>query len=308
MRTAYISHPDCRLHDTGIGHPESSGRLAAIEDRLVTSHLFDFLRHVDAPEVTEAQLLRVHTADYLAHVNALMPENGFAYLDPDTVVSPASSKAAKRAAGALVKAVDLVMSGEIQNAFCSVRPPGHHAETDRAMGFCVYNNVAVGAAHAMDTYGLQKIAIIDFDVHQGNGTEQIFKDDERVVFCSTFQHPFYPDTPLLELTDRMVSVPLEATAKSDAFRNAVNEFWLPALAKFKPEMIFVSAGFDAHQDDDMSGVSLTDNDYQWVTEKIIEIADSTASGRVISSLEGGYELHSLARCVEKHIRTLMGLH
>ena len=308
MRTAYISHPDCRLHDTGIGHPESSGRLAAIEDRLVTSQLYDFLRHVDAPEVTQAQLLRVHTPDYLAHVEASMPENGFAHLDPDTVVSPASFNAARRAAGALVKAVDLVMSGEMKNAFCSVRPPGHHAERDQAMGFCIFNNIAVGAAHAMEEYGLTKVAILDFDVHQGNGTEQIFMDDERVIFCSTFQHPFYPNTPLLKQTDRMVSVPLEATAKSEAFRKGITEDWLPALEKFKPEMIFVSAGFDAHQDDEMSGVSLTDADYRWITERIVEIADYSASGKIISALEGGYELHSLARCVEAHIRILMGLH
>ena len=308
MQTAYISHPDCRLHDTGLGHPESISRLAAIDDRLIASHLFNFLRHIDAPEVTDQQLLRVHTEDYLAEVKTILPGQGFAYLDPDTVICPDSLKAAYRSAGAVVKAVDLVMQSEIKNAFCAVRPPGHHAESSRAMGFCIYNNIAVGAAHALDEYDLNKVAILDFDVHQGNGTEEIFLNDERVMFCSTFQHPFYPGTPVLDITDRLVSVPLQATAKSEEFRHAVTEYWLPALEKFQPEMIFVSAGFDAHQDDDMSSVSLTDADYQWISEVIMQVAVQSASGRIVSALEGGYELHSLARCVEKHIRVLMDLH
>lgn len=308
MRTAYISHPDCHAHDAGPGHPESARRLYAIEDRLVSARLFDFLRHVDAPEVSRQQLLRVHGADYLERIAALMPQAGYVRLDLDTVLSPGTLKAARRAAGAVVAAVDLLMRGELVNAFCSVRPPGHHAERAQAMGCCIYNNIAVGAAHALEAYGLQRIAILDFDVHQGNGTEQIFMDDERVIFCSTFQHPFYPYTPVPDITERMVSVPLAAIAKSDAFRTAVSEHWLPALARFRPEMIFVSAGFDAHQDDDMSGVSLTDADFRWVTEQIVQQAERSAAGRIVSVLEGGYDLHSLARCVETHIRVLMGLH
>jgi len=258
--------------------------------------------------VTRQQLLRVHAADYLAEVDKKIPHQGYAYLDPDTVISHASLQAARRAAGAVVLAVDLLMRGEQENAFCCVRPPGHHAERSRAMGFCVYNNVAVGAAHAMQAHGLKKIAILDFDVHQGNGTEQIFMSDDRVMFCSTFQHPFYPDTPVYPITERMVSVPLQATAKSAEFRAAVTDQWLPALERFQPEMIFVSAGFDAHQDDEMSNVMLTDADYRWVTEQILQLADRSASGRIVSVLEGGYELHSLARCVELHVRLLMGLH
>lgn len=308
MRTAYISHPDCQSHDTGTGHPENARRLSAIDDRLVAAHLFDFLRHFDAPEVTDAQLLRVHTQDYLDWVKAQIPHQGHAYLDPDTVISAGSLKAARRAAGAVIKGVDLVMTADFDNAFCAVRPPGHHAEEARAMGFCVFNNIAAGAAHAMESHGLNRIAILDFDVHQGNGTEQIFMNDERVIFCSTFQHPFYPNTPTHELSDRMVSIALEAGAKSNEFRQAVTEYWLPALANFKPEMVFVSAGFDAHQDDEMSGVSLTDSDYRWITETIVQVADNYASGRIVSALEGGYERHSLARCVEAHIRILMGLH
>ncbi len=307
MNTAYITHPDCLDHDTGPGHPESIQRLNAIKDRLVASHLYDFLKQVDAPMVTEHQLLRVHGNDHLSHVMSEIPQQGYAHLDPDTVVSPDSLKAAYRSAGAVVKAVDMIMDRECKNAFCAVRPPGHHAEATRAMGFCLFNNIAVGAAHAIATHKLEKIAILDFDVHQGNGTEQIFFNNKRVLFCSTFQHPFYPYTPLYDITDRMVSVPLNATAKSQEFRQAITDHWLPALDKFQPKMIFISAGFDAHRDDDMSGVSLVDDDYRWVTEQLMKVADKYAQGRIVSALEGGYELHSLARSVEQHLRVLMGL-
>jgi len=307
LSTAYISHPDCLKHDTGEGHPENARRLSAIEDQLVSTGLIDVLRYLDAPEVTEEQLLRVHTPEYLETIKSMAPESGYARLDPDTVISPDSLLAARRAAGAVVAAVDLVMSGEIGSAFCCVRPPGHHAESNRAMGFCLYSNIAVGAAHALEAYGLSRVAIVDFDVHQGNGTEEIFKDDMRVLFCSTFEHPFFPFTPILENAVNRVNVPLDATAKSEDFRTAVSEHWLPALQRFQPEIIFVSAGFDAHRDDDMSHVSLTDADFRWVSEQIVDVAEASASGRIISALEGGYELNSLARCVESHVRVLMGL-
>ena len=307
MSTAYISHPDCHAHDTGEGHPESALRLSAIDDQFIFSGLWDFIRGVDAPEVTQTQLMRVHTAKHLANMAAAMPQQGYARLDPDTVVSPGTMKAAKRAAGAVVLAVDLLMSGEINNAFCGVRPPGHHAESNRALGFCVYNNIAVGAAHALEEHGLKKIAIVDFDVHQGNGTEDIFIGDDRVLYCSIFQHPFFPYTAPPENSERVVSIPLEATAKSAEFRSAVSDHWLPALEQFQPEMIFISAGFDAHRDDDMSYVSLNDADFKWVTEQMVHMAECYASGRIISVLEGGYELQSLARCVETHMRVLMGL-
>lgn len=307
MRTAYISHAVCHKHDTGEGHPENARRLTAIEDRLIAAGLFDVLRYIDAPEVTEHQLLRVHKQSYLEALNSMLPESGYAHLDADTVISPDSLNAARRAAGAVVVAVDLVMSGELDSAFCSVRPPGHHAESDRALGFCLYNNIAVGAAHALTEHGLDRVAIVDFDVHQGNGTEEIFNHDRRVLFCSTFQHPFYPFTPLLANTANRVSVALEAIAKSEEFRAAVTDHWLPALEKFQPEIVFISAGFDAHRDDDMSHVSLTDDDFRWVTEQIVQVAGISASDRIVSALEGGYELNSLARCVEMHIRALMGL-
>ncbi len=307
MSTAYISHPDCHDHDTGEGHPESARRLSAIEDRFISSGLWDFIRGYDAPEVTRDQLLRVHTGEHLANMESSIPQRGYARLDPDTVVSPGTLMAAKRAAGAVVLAVDLLMSGEMNNAFCGVRPPGHHAESNRALGFCVYNNIAVGAAHALKAHGLNKVAIVDFDVHQGNGTEDIIIGNDKVMYCSIFQHPFFPFTPPPENSERVISIPLEATAKSAEFRAAVSDHWLPALERFQPEMIFVSAGFDAHRDDDMSYVSLTDADFKWVTEQIVRMAGLSASGRIVSVLEGGYELQSLARCVETHMRVLMGL-
>ena len=307
MKTAYISHPLCLEHDTGVGHPESSRRLSAINDRLIAAHLFDFLKHIDAPEVSIEQLERVHQRFYIDQVLNSAPQTGYAYLDPDTVVSPKSIVAAKRAAGAVIQAVDMVLGKEVENAFCAVRPPGHHAESDRAMGFCLFNNIAVGVAHALEQHGLSRVAVLDFDVHQGNGTEEIFFDDERVMFCSTFQYPFYPNTPLHN-TSHLINMPLESNATGKEFRQAVTDHWLPALNKFKPEMIFVSAGFDAHRDDDMSGLRFDDSDYRWISELIVELAGKFAQGRVVSSLEGGYELHSLARCVETHIKVLMGLH
>lgn len=306
MAIAYISHAECLQHDTGEGHPENARRISAIEDQLIATGLLDVLRYFDAPEVTSDQLLRVHARAYLDAIAAMEPESGYKRVDPDTIISAGSLQAARRAAGAVVAATDLVLNGEVESAFCSVRPPGHHAEINRAMGFCLYNNIAVGAAHALEQYGVNKLAILDFDVHHGNGTEDIFKDDHRVLFCSTFQHPFYPYTALLEPADNRVNVPLQAGAGSEEFRAAVTDRWLPALNKFSPEMVFVSAGFDAHRDDDMSHVNLTDADFTWVTERIVDVASKSASGRIVSTLEGGYELRSLARCVESHIRVLMG--
>ena len=307
MSTAFISHPDCHDHDTGEGHPENAQRLSVIEDRLLASRISDFTRYLDAPEVTKEQLLRAHTAEYLEMIDAVMPREGYARLDPDTVISPKTLQAAKRAAGSVILAVDQVMSGQIRNAFCCVRPPGHHAESDRALGFCIYSNIAVGVMHALQAHGLKKVAVVDFDVHQANGTEDILIGDDRVLYCSIFQHPFFPYTSIPENSERVVSIPLEASAASAEFRSAVTDHWVPALEQFQPEMIFISAGFDAHRDDEMSYVNLTDADFRWVTEEMVRIADISASGRIVSALEGGYELNSLARCAESHIRVLMGL-
>ena len=305
MRTAYITHTDCRDHDTGPDHPECAGRLHAIEDQFIASGLDGVLRRVDAPLVSDEQLLRVHPQRYIDTIRGSVPETGYARLDPDTVIGPKSLNAAMRAAGAVIAAVDLVMKGDISSAFCGVRPPGHHAESTRSMGFCLFNNIAVGAAHALAAHSLQKVAIVDFDVHHGNGTEEIFADESRILFCSSFQHPFYPFTRLLENTANRISVPLDAGAGSDEFRAAVSNHWLPALAAFEPEIVFVSAGFDAHADDEMSQVYLTDADYRWVSKKIVAAANNSSSGRIVSVLEGGYELRSLARCVDAHIRVLM---
>ena len=305
MRTAYITHSACQQHDTGSGHPECASRLYAIEDQLISTGLRDVLRYVDAPEVTAEQLLRVHTVEHVETVSAMIPDSGYARLDPDTIVSPNSLVAAYRAAGAVVAAVDLVATGEMDSAFCAVRPPGHHAESNRAMGFCLFNNIAVGVAHALEAHNIGKVAVLDFDVHQGNGTEEMFADDDRVLFCSTFQHPFFPFTPVPPNNANRVNVPLDATAGSEEFRTAVADHWMPAIERFRPEMIFVSAGFDAHVDDEMSHVSLTDADYRWVADQIVAVATDFASGRIVSTLEGGYELRSLARCVATHIRGLM---
>lgn len=307
LRTAYISHRDCHRHDTGDGHPENARRLSAIEDQFVATGLFDVLRYYDAPLATDEQLLRVHTPEHLETMIAAIPDSGFSRLDPDTVISPWSMQAARRAAGAAVLAVDLVMSGEMENAFCSVRPPGHHAESGQAMGFCMFNNIAVGAAHALAAHGIGRAAIVDFDVHQGNGSEEIFCNEPRILFCSTFQHPFFPYTRMYENSENRVNVPLEATAGSGEFREAVTRQWLPALERFAPEFLFISAGFDAHRDDEMSHVSLADRDFTWVTEQLVRVAAKSAQNRIVSVLEGGYELHSLARCVEGHVRVLMGL-
>jgi len=295
------------LHDMGSHHPECPARIAAIEDHLLASGILEHLVDVDAPPVTREQLLRVHDPDYVDAMEASVPERGLIHLDPDTAMNPHSHHAALRAAGAVIKATDMVMSGEVENAFCNVRPPGHHAERARAMGFCFFNNVAVGAAHALEKHGLERVAIVDFDVHHGNGTEDIFRDEPRVMMVSTFQHPFYPYSGVEGRSERMVNIPLAAYSSGVQFREAVEKFWIPALERFHPQMVFVSAGFDAHRDDDMASLSLVEADYAWVTERLMSIADGLCGGRIVSTLEGGYELNALARSVAVHLRALARL-
>ena len=291
----------------GEHHPECPDRLRAIHDRLVAARLVDFLWELEAPEVTREQLRRVHAAAYLDSLEQLAPISGIRHLDPDTVMNPHTLAAARRAAGAAALAVDLVVGGQARTAFCSVRPPGHHAESNRAMGFCFYNNLAVGVAHALAQHGLKRVAVVDFDVHHGNGTEEIFRDDPRVTMVSVFQHPFYPYMGIEGRSERMVNIPLRAYSGGAELRAVVERHWLPALEAFRPELIFVSAGFDAHRADDMASLNFTEADYAWVTERIREVADRHAGGRVISLLEGGYELDATARSVEAHLRALMGL-
>lgn len=307
MQTAYITHPDCRKHDMGAGHPECPQRLSAIEDQLIASGLLFYLQQHDAPLATPEQLTRIHPLDYIESIRTSAPSEGLHYLDPDTAMNPHTWQAALRAAGAAVLATELVMEKKVENAFCAIRPPGHHAESARAMGFCFFNNVAVGAAHAMAKYGLQRIAIADFDVHHGNGTEEIFRNQPKVMLCSTFQHPYYPYCGAESGNDHIINVPLPAGTTGPAFREAVNAHWLPALNQFQPELLFISAGFDAHREDDMAQFGLVEADYTWITQQLKQIAEAHCSGRIVSVLEGGYELHALGRSVLAHLKVLSGL-
>ena len=306
MTISIITHPDCLLHEMGTHHPESPARLSAIQDQLISCGLDLVLQHHDAPLATREQLCRVHDSGYVEQIFLRAPEEGQAWLDPDTSMNPHSLSAALRAAGAVVLGVDLVMTGKNSAAFCNVRPPGHHAERKRAMGFCIFNNIAVGAAHALQAHQLKRVAIVDFDVHHGNGTEDIFRETPEVLFCSTFQHPFYPDTGTDDVPEHIINVPLSAGTGSHAFRTAVESQWLPKLEAFQPELILISAGFDAHIEDDMSGLQLVDQDFAWVTRKVKTIADKYAKGRIISTLEGGYALSALGRSVAAHINALLG--
>jgi acetoin utilization deacetylase AcuC-like enzyme len=291
----------------GSHHPECPERLRAIEDQLIAAGLLHFLNHQEAPRATDEQLMRVHPPAYINHIRQLAPASGLVSLDGDTAMNPDTLEAAYRAAGAVVLAVDLVMAGEVENAFCSVRPPGHHAETGRSMGFCIFNNVAVGVKHALEHHGLQRVAIADFDVHHGNGTEQIFHDDARVMLCSTFQHPYYPGCGADSGNEHIINVPLPAGTDGPAFRAAVEAHWLPALARFQPQMLFISAGFDAHWEDDMAQFKLRESDYAWITGELKGIAAKYAHERIVSVLEGGYELHALGRSVLAHVKALSGL-
>ena len=306
--TAFITHPDCARHDMGRGHPERPERLAAIEDQLIASRIEQFLARHEAPLATDEQLARVHPTEYVRVIREAAPEHGTVHLDPDTAMNPYSLDAALRAAGAGVLAVDLVMKGGAASAFCNVRPPGHHACSARPMGFCIFNNVAVAARHAIRAHGVERVAIVDFDVHHGNGTEDIFSDDPQVLMVSTFQHPFYPYSGTDHPSSNMVNVPLPAGAGSKQFREAVSQHWVPALERFQPQLVFFSAGFDAHVEDDMAMLRLMDADYGWVTERVKEIADRKAGGRMVSMLEGGYALSALGRSAMQHLKVLAGLH
>lgn len=303
--TVIITHPSCLQHEMGPDHPECPDRLTAIHDQLIASGLDPHLARREAPPATPEQLARVHDRRYVAAIQAAAPSSGLRYLDPDTALNPHSVDAALHAAGAVVHAVDLVCGGEYQTAFCAVRPPGHHAESRRAMGFCVFNNVAVGAAHAIAMHEIERVAIVDFDVHHGNGTEEMFSGDGRVLMVSTFQYPLYPYSGVENPAENMVNIPLAAGAGSHEFREAVRERWLPALEEHAPELILISAGFDAHREDPLAGLAFSEADYGWVTRELMDVARRHASGRIVSSLEGGYALSALGRSVAAHVRELV---
>ena len=307
MLPAYITHPDCLKHEMGPSHPESPDRLGAIHDFLLIKGLLDCMQPYDAPLATEQQLEQAHSALYVHTIASMAPTEGYVHVDPDTLMNPCTYQAALRSAGAAVLATDLVIAGKASSAFCSVRPPGHHAEHGAAGGFCFFNNVAVGIRHALNVHGLERVALIDFDVHHGNGSEDIFCQDERVLMCSIFEDKLYPFSGNLARGPNMVNVALPARSGGEAFRAAVTDRWLPALQAFKPQMIFISAGFDGHREDDMGNLGLVEADYAWVTRQIVDLAACHCQGRIVSVLEGGYDLSSLSRSVAAHLKVLTGV-
>lgn len=307
MITSYITHPRCHDHQMGPQHPESPLRLEAIRARLALAGVLQQTLQSEAKPATDEQLLRVHPARHLHALDKCVPSEGLVTIDSgDTLMNPHSLDAARVAAGAVVRGVDQVFRQQADNVFCAVRPPGHHAEAADAMGFCFYNNVAVGAAHARARYGAQRIAVLDFDVHQCNGTIDIFQDDPNVLICTSFQYPFYPWRYLRSESHNVVNTPLEAGTGSEAFRQAIENDWLPVLHAFKPDLVLLSSGFDAHQDDPMAELNLCEADYYWVTRLAMDIAALYADNRLVSVLEGGYELAALGRCVEAHVKALLG--
>jgi acetoin utilization deacetylase AcuC-like enzyme len=293
-------------HDMGRYHPECPARLSAIEDHLIASGVGATLQRHEAPEAKVSELARVHPLEYIEAIREASPERGIVHLDPDTAMCPDTLSAALHAAGAAVHATDLVVGARASAAFCAVRPPGHHATRARAMGFCIFNNVAVAVRHALEHHGLERVAVIDFDVHHGNGTEDIFGGDERVVMASIFQHPFYPYSGTDDPAPNMANVPLAAGSGGAELREAVEQVWMPALEAHRPQMIFISAGFDAHVEDDMAMLRFTEADYDWVTRRIRETAERHAGGRIVSVLEGGYALSALGRSVVAHLKALGG--
>jgi len=312
-QTGYFFHRDCRKHEMGPGHPECPERLDAIEDRLLASGVGDALHRQEAPQASVADLELAHGRMYVASLRGLtdglreeIAAGGptHAQLDPDTSINMHTWDAALRAAGAAVAATDAVIAGQLENAFCAVRPPGHHACRNQAMGFCFFNNVAIGALHALERHGLKRVAIVDFDVHHGNGTEDIVAGDQRILMVSFYQHPFYPPGGSASNASNLVNLPVPAYTRGEEVRALIEAHWLPRLEAFAPEMIFISAGFDAHREDDMGQMGLVEKDYAWITQRIKEVAQRHAKGRIVSCLEGGYNLLALARSVEAHVRVL----
>jgi acetoin utilization deacetylase AcuC-like enzyme len=309
MSTAIYRHPDCLRHEMGEWHPESPARLQAIDDQIIRSRLDGLFEQRSAPVAELPAIRRNHTESAIALVRDHVPAAPGQYypLDGDTLLCHYSYQAALRAAGAALAATDAVIAGDIDNAFCSVRPPGHHARPSEPMGFCLFNNIAIAAHHALEVHGLERVAIVDFDVHHGNGTAESFHGDPRVLMASFFQHPFYPYSEPEPLTATWVNVPVPARSNGEVVRKLVEEHWLPALHAFRPQMIFVSAGFDAHRDDDLGGMALVEADYAWMTRQLMAVAKEHAQGRIVSCLEGGYNLSALGRSVVAHLKALAEL-
>ncbi len=311
MTLAYYAPPECRAHFMGRGHPECPERLDAINDYLLATGLMDALDRREAPSVTEQQVERAHSASHWYElreaIEPLQASGDHRQLDPDTSAGPGTWGAVLKGAGAAVAATDAVIDGSAQTAFCAVRPPGHHATRGTAMGFCFFNNVAIAARHALSVRGLERVAIIDFDVHHGNGTEDIVAGDERILMASIFQHPLYPYSGAVPMGTNMVNVPIPPYSRGPQVREAIEAMWLPRLEAFKPQMIFISAGFDAHREDELGQLGLVEADYAWITRQLVKIAERHAQGRIVSCLEGGYNLGALARSVAAHLRVLGGL-
>jgi acetoin utilization deacetylase AcuC-like enzyme len=306
MTTLYYSHPDFLLHDTGIGHPECADRLLSIEQALAAP-AFSALIRQSPPLGTEQQISLIHPRAHIEAVLAAIPKQGVYHIDPDTVLSPGSKNAALRAVGAVCDAVDKIMNAEASNAFCALRPPGHHAEPTRAMGFCLFNNIAIAAEYARTQYLLDHIAIVDFDVHHGNGTQAAFYHQDQVLYLSSHEMPHYPGTGYPNETGlgNIINVPLAAGDTGYEVREKYGRIILPALQRFKPQFLFISAGFDAHQDDPLASIGLVEDDFEWLTRELMAVADTHCEGRIVSALEGGYNLKALAASVATHVKTLM---
>ena len=305
MKTTLYTHDSCALHEISPGHPECPGRIAAVTDALKEAQLYDLMTVEEAPEADLEVLARAHGNEYVDDIVASAPATGRVQLDADTAMNPHSLEAGLRAAGAGIVATEAVANAGSSAAFCVVRPPGHHAEKTRAMGFCLFGSIAVAALHALDHLGLDRVAIVDFDVHHGNGTEDIIHGDKRVLFCSSFQHPYYPGYFRPSEDGHIVNVPLAAGTDGSAFRDAITAQWLPALEAFAPQMLFISAGFDAHAQDPLAALELNESDFQWVTEQLVEVADRHCDGRIVSMLEGGYSLTALGRSAAAHVDVLL---
>jgi acetoin utilization deacetylase AcuC-like enzyme len=304
MTIALISHPDCTLHDMGEGHPEQPARVQVIQSALEHYQFHEPVHFYQSTLATRDQLVLAHDPDYVDYLFKIAPQTGVVALDPDTWMNTHTLRAALLAAGSGVMAVDLVMSNQARVAFCNVRPPGHHAEVATAMGFCFFNNIAVAVRHALSTYQLERIAIIDFDVHHGNGTQAIFQNDERVMLCSSFQHPFYPGYQSAMDNQHILTLPLPAGTDGESYRRAVAAAWFAKLADFQPQLVFFSAGFDAHQHDPLAQLNLTVDDYHWITREVMALTRASAMGKAISMLEGGYDLAALATCVPVHVAAM----